>query len=148
MENNNQIIARLADGNKLRFPEGTSQEVVDKAVQQYIISQNASKTKTPLDLPWYEDALEWTKKNMELPMGMGGSLGGAVVGTLLGGPVGTVVGGIAGGALGSGAGSITSDVLEDVPIVYADALKEAAISAGIDIVTLGVGSKIKAFIKY
>lgn len=147
MENNNQIIARLADGNKLRFPEGTSQEVVDKAVQQYIISQNASKTKTPLDLPWYEDALEWTKKNMELPMGMGGSLGGAVVGTLLGGPVGTVVGGIAGGALGSGAGSITSDVLEDVPIVYADALKEAAISAGIDIVTLGVGSKIKAFIK-
>ena len=80
-------------------------------------------------------------------MGMGGSLGGAVVGTLLGGPVGTVVGGIAGGALGSGAGSITSDVLEDVPIVYADALKEAAISAGIDIVTLGVGSKIKAFIK-
>ena len=29
----------------------TSQEVVDKAVQQYIISQNASKTKTPLDLP-------------------------------------------------------------------------------------------------
>lgn len=146
MENNKQIIARLANGDKLRFPEGTSQEVVDKAVQQHLIGQNASQIKAPLDLPWYEDALDWTKKNMELPMGIGGSLGGALVGTLFGGPVGTVVGGIAGGAVGSGAGSVTSDVLEDVPIDYADALKEAAISAGIDVVTLGTGSKIKSFI--
>ena len=149
MENNKQIIARLENGDKLRFPEGTSQEVVDKAVQQHIIGQNASQIKAPLDLPWYEDALNWTKKNMELPMGMGGSLGGAVVGTLLGGPIGTVVGGVAGGALGSAGGSITSDIIEkDVEnIDYWEALEEAGLSLGIDVLTLGAGSKIKAMLQ-
>ena len=136
----------LPDGSILEVEEGTSQNVIDNYLQQQTLKENIDKTKVPVDLPWYEDAYEWTKKNMEVPLGLGGSAVGATVGSFFS-PVGTVVGGVIGGALGSGSGSIASDVLQDVPIDYADALKEAGISAGIDIATIGAGSKIKSFIE-
>ena len=146
MNNNDYITARLADGTTLRFPKGTSPEVIDKVAKEQTIARNLDQIEVPKDLPWYEDVYEWTKKNMEIPLGLGGSAGGAFAGSFVG-PVGTVVGAVVGGALGSGSGSVASDVLQDVPIDYADALKEAAISAGIDIATLGAGSKIKAFLE-
>lgn len=136
----------LPDGSILEVEEGTSQNVIDNYLQQQALKENIDRTKVPVDLPWYEDAYEWTKKNMEVPLGLGGSAVGATVGSFFS-PVGTVVGGVIGGALGSGSGSVASDVLQDVPIDYADALKEAGISAGIDIATIGAGSKIKSFME-
>ena len=145
MNNNDYITARLADGTNLRFPKGTAQEVIERVAKEQTVNKNLDNIKVPKDLPWYEDVYEWTKKNMEVPLGLGGAAGGAAIGSVFG-PVGTVVGSVIGGSLGTGSGSVASDVLQDVPIDYADAIKEASISAGIDIVTLGAGSKIKAFI--
>lgn len=87
-------------------------------------------------------AAEFLQQNMEIPMGMGGTLGGVALGAPLG-PVGMAVGGIIGGALGSGAGSITSDLLNEEEISYANAIKEAGISLGFDVATLGLGKVLK-----
>ena len=93
-----------------------------------------------------DTAKDFLSKNMEIPLGLGGSAAGAGIGFALGGPPGAVVGTIIGGATGSGAGSVTSDYLEGVPVDYAEATEQALISAGIDIVTLGLGSKVKPFL--
>lgn len=95
---------------------------------------------------FFDSAGEFLSKNMEIPLGISGSLAGAGAGFLLAGPPGAVVGGVLGGAGGSAAGSITSDYLEGVPLDYAEAAEQALISAGIDVVTIGMGSKIKPFL--
>ena len=89
---------------------------------------------------------QFLKENMEIPLGLGGAAAGAGKGFLVAGPPGALLGSISGGALGSGTGSIASDVFEGTDPDYAKALEEALISAGIDVVTLGVGSKIKPFL--
>jgi hypothetical protein len=89
---------------------------------------------------------QFLKENMEIPLGLGGAAAGAGTGFLVAGPPGALLGSIIGGALGSGTGSIASDVFEGTDPDYAKALEEALISAGIDVVTLGVGSKIKPFL--
>ncbi len=146
MDNNDYITARLADGTSLRFPKGTRPEVIEKVAKDQSIARRLNEIEVPEDLPWYEDAYEWTKKNLDIPAGLAGAVAGAKYGAV-GGPKGIVLGGIIGGATGTFGGSIASDVLQDVPIDYADAVKEAAISAGIDVATLGVGSKVKSFIE-
>lgn len=98
------------------------------------------------DPGFFGSAGEFLSKNMEIPLGISGSLAGAGTGFLVGGPVGAVIGGILGGSAGSFGGSITSDYLEGVPIDYAEATEQALISAGIDIVTVGLGSKVKPFL--
>lgn len=98
------------------------------------------------DQGFLESAGDFLSANMEIPLGISGSLVGAGTGFLMGGPPGAVVGGILGGAGGSAAGSVTSDYLEGVPIDYAEATEQALISAGIDIVTIGLGSKVKPFL--
>lgn len=85
---------------------------------------------------------QFLQENMELPLGIGGSLGGMAAGSVFG-PVGTVVGGILGGAAGSAGGSLVSDELTGEDLDYGKAVEEALISAGFDVATLGVGSKIK-----
>ena len=99
-----------------------------------------------VDQGFLESAGDFLSANMEIPLGISGSLAGAGAGFLVGGPVGAVVGGILGGAGGSAAGSVTSDYLEGVPIDYAEAAEQALISAGIDIVTIGLASKVKPFL--
>lgn len=89
---------------------------------------------------------KFLKENMEIPVGLTGAATGAGIGFLAAGPPGAVAGGIVGGALGSGGGSIASDLYEGVEPDYAKAMEEALISAGIDVFTLGIGSKIKPFI--
>lgn len=73
---------------------------------------------------------------------LGGVASGAV-GGLAAGPVGAIVGGITGGAIGAGAGSIIEDIRDDRDIDNQRALKEAAISAGTDAVTLGAFRIVK-----
>lgn len=99
-----------------------------------------------VDQGFLESAGDFLSANMEIPLGISGSLAGAGAGFLVGGPAGAVVGGILGGAGGSAAGSVTSDYLEGVPIDYAEATEQALLSAGIDIVTIGLASKVKPFL--
>jgi hypothetical protein len=77
---------------------------------------------------------------------VGSVLGGAVSGAaggLVAGPVGAIVGGITGGAVGAGAGSIIEDIRDDRELDAGRAIKEAAISAGTDAVTLGAFRIVK-----
>ena len=98
---------------------------------------------SPEDKPWYEDTADFLKANMELPAGIAGGIGGALTGAAVAGPVGMVVGGVLGGSGGSFGGSLASDALQGEELDYADAVKEAAISAGFDVATLGLGKVLK-----
>ena len=109
MDNNDYITARLADGTSLRFPKGTRPEVIEKVAKDQSIARRLNEIEVPEDLPWYEDAYEWTKKNLDIPAGLAGAVAGAKYGAV-GGPKGIVLGGIIGGATGTFGGSIASDV--------------------------------------
>lgn len=74
-------------------------------------------------------------------IGMGssiaGALGGAAIGTAILPGIGTAIGGIAGGAIGAFGGELAEDYASEEDLNYANAAKEAAISVGIDVATLG-----------
>lgn len=132
-------------------PVGTSKDLIkQKAIAAGLATESDfgpvvsadQEAKAQEDLPWYVDAKDFLKANMEIPVGLGGALTGAAAGSVAG-PVGALVGGIVGGALGSGGGSLLSDELEGKDLDYAQAVKEAAISAGFDIATLGLGKVLK-----
>lgn len=129
-------------------PVGTSKEVIqDKAIANGLATiEDFAPKPTPAEeeeeLPWYQDVGNFLKKNMEIPLGLGGSLAGAAAGSPLG-PPGMVAGGIIGGSVGSGAGSLTSDVLEGKELDFQSAVKESLISAGFDVATLGLGKVLK-----
>ena len=138
-------------------PVGTSKDLIKQKAIAAGLATEADFGPTPSvsateegqlkeDLPWYVDVKDFLKENMEIPVGLGGSLAGAAAGIPFG-PVGMLVGGIAGGALGSGSGSLLSDYFQGEELDYAEAVQEAAISAGFDLATLGLGKALSpAFI--
>lgn len=95
------------------------------------------------DESWLNTAANWLAENAEVPGGITGGISGAGGGFLVGGPLGAVIGGIAGGAIGSGSGSLVSDAYKGDDLDYAKAIEEAALSVGIDLVTLGAGKVMK-----
>ena len=132
-------------------PVGTSKDLIkQKAIAAGLATEADfgpvvsadQEAKAQQDLPWYVDVKDFLKANMEIPVGLGGALTGAAAGSVAG-PAGALVGGVIGGALGSGGGSLLSDELEGKDLDYAQAVKEAAISAGFDIATLGLGKVLK-----
>ena len=129
-------------------PVGTSKEVIqDKAIANGLatledFALKPTPTEEEEDLPWYQDAGNFLKENMEIPMGLGGGLAGAAAGIPFG-PVGMIAGGILGGSAGTGAGSLTSDVLQGKDLDFQEAVKESLISAGFDVATLGLGKVLK-----
>jgi len=141
---------------KITLPNGVVVEVPEDAtpelVREYAIDTGLA---TSEDFDKQFNAFQFVKENLDIPLGLGGALGGAATGAAIGSAVpgiGTVIGGIAGGilggAFGTGAGVVMSDVIEDPEdIDYAEALYQAGLSIGIDILTLGVGSKIKNMVK-
>lgn len=143
---------RLPNGRIIEnVPVGTSKDLIkQKAIAAGLATEADfgpvvsadQEAKAQEDLPWYVDAKDFLKANMEIPVGLGGALTGAAAGSVAG-PVGALVGGVIGGALGSGGGSLLSDELEGKDLDYAQAVKEAAISAGFDIATLGLGKVLK-----
>ena len=73
-------------------------------------------------------------------VGMGTSIGGALTGAAIGSVVpviGTAIGGIVGGMAGAFGGELLEDTLEGKDLDYWNATKEASISLGIDVATLG-----------
>jgi len=129
-------------------PVGTSKEVIqDKAIANGLatledFALKPTPTEEEKDLPWYQDVGDFLKENMEIPLGLGGSLAGAAAGTPFG-PVGMIAGGILGGSAGTGAGSLTSDVLQGKDLDFQEAVKESLISAGFDVATLGLSKVLK-----
>tara|TARA_R110000803_G_scaffold115337_1_gene183792 strand:- start:42 stop:2132 length:2091 start_codon:yes stop_codon:yes gene_type:complete len=69
--------------------------------------------------------------------GLGGALTGASIGTAILPGFGTAIGGIIGGAVGAFGGELAEDALQGKDLDYANATFEGAISAGIDVATLG-----------
>lgn len=80
--------------------------------------------------------------NLDIPAGIGGSIVGAAQGARFG-PYGAIAGAVLLGAGGTGAGSLASDLLTEEELDYAKAIKGAAISAGFDVATLGLGKVVK-----
>lgn len=141
---------------KITLPNGVVVEVPEDAtpemVREYAIDTGLA---TAQDFDQEFSVTQFLKENLDIPLGLGGSLAGAAAGAALGSAVpvvGTAVGGIVGsilgGATGTGAGVVMSDVIEDPEDVdYAEAIYQSGLSIGIDILTLGVGSKIKNMVK-
>jgi hypothetical protein len=85
---------------------------------------------------------ELLAENLDVVGGIGGGIGGAILGAPLG-PAGAFFGATTLGALGTGGGSLASDALTGEELDYAEAIKAAAISAGFDVATLGLGKVVK-----
>lgn len=133
------------------IPEGTSRaDIRAKTIQGGGATKEEWEQWSPELTPTSEKAMNllkgagnWVAGNGEITGGLAGAGTGALTGSMFG-PVGTVVGGIFGGAVGSGTGSLASDAYNDEELDYATAMDEALISTGIDVVTLGIGSKVPA----
>ena len=123
--------------------DATREEIRSFSIDNGVATEEEWEQWAPELTPFSTKAKNLVKGNMEIPMGMGGAVAGALTGSLAG-PVGTVVGGVLGGMAGSGGGSLLSDHFEGVDLDYGTAIEEAAISGGIDLATLGIGSKIPA----
>lgn len=142
------VTLRLPNGNPITVPEDATEEMI----REYAIGVGLAE---PEDFDTGFSVSGFIKENLDIPLGLGGAAAGFGVGAALGSAVpvvGTAIGGIAGGilggALGTGAGVVMSDVIEDPEdIDYADAVAQAGLSIGIDLLTLGIGSKIKNMIK-
>jgi hypothetical protein len=88
----------------------------------------------------------WLQRNLDVPFGLSGAAGGAVAGGMIAGPPGAIVGSILGGSVMSGAGATVSELQygsQDPIEAYKAGVEAALWSAGIDLVTFGVGSKLK-----
>lgn len=84
----------------------------------------------------------WLAKNLDFPVGVTGSIVGGMLGAPLG-PLGVAAGATIGGSLGTFGGSVASDLLTEDEVSYANAIRDAAISAGLDVALLGLGKVVR-----
>lgn len=93
-----------------------------------------------------EQEASFLQKNLDLPLGLAGALGGGAAGFAVAGPPGAVAGSIIGGAGATGVGTVISETQykdsSDID-AYTKAVENAAWSVGLDVVTLGLMSKLK-----
>lgn len=85
-------------------------------------------------------------ENFDIPGGIGGAMVGAQIGSAAG-PWGAIIGTIGGGAAGTFGGEVLSDYFMSEEPDWDEATKNAAISAGVDAVTLGAATKFKSAMK-
>lgn len=139
----------LPNGNTIQVPEGTS---IDEIIEFAVYTGKATRedfegpglTSQSMDLVGQTG--DFLGANLDLPGGIAGSLAGAGAGFAVAGPVGALIGGVAGGMLGTAGGAVASDYMEGEDPDWQDAFDKAILSGGLDIATLGIGSKIKPFI--
>ncbi len=84
--------------------------------------------------------------NLDVPGGIAGSMGGAKAGAPFG-PYGVLAGTVLGGVGGTFGGEILSDYFMSNEPDISEATKNAAISGGVELVTLGAASKFKGAMK-
>ena len=140
----------LPSGLKVTM-SGVPENATDSEIQDELIAQGKASLsdfdKQPVpeaaqDPSMLESVGGFLKSNMEIPLGLAGSLAGAAAFAPLG-PVGMAAAGILGGAFGSAGGSLLSDNFEGEELDFAEATDEFLTSAGFDIATLGLGKVIK-----
>jgi hypothetical protein len=130
--------------------------MTEEELDQYLLKNSpASKQSSGLDVDNLTEeqldrylsgkSIDAPERNEFIGMGssIGGALGGAALGTAILPGVGTAVGGVIGGALGAFGGELAEDVMSEEDMNYANAAKEAAISVGLDVATLGAAKWAK-----
>lgn len=134
------------DGVLEDVPVGTPKSVIrDKAIRAGLLEPTPEPA---------EDERSLTQKvlqseYLDIGTGFGGALAGAGLGFVMGGPVGAIIGGVVGGAGGTAGGELAEDYFQGKELDYYNAFREAAISAGIDVATLGTGKYVgKPLINY
>ena len=88
----------------------------------------------------------WLQENLGVAGGFGLGTAGSILGGMTFGPPGAVVGGVVGGAIGDFTGTVYSELVykeTDEIDAYSKAVENAMWSAGLDIATLGILSKVK-----
>lgn len=140
------IDIEFANGNVLEgVPAGTSREVIlDKAMSAGLIT---SMDQTPGGKTAAEKIRDFSLENLDIPAGLAGAYGGGKAAAIAtaGNPYAILAGTIVGGATATFGGEVAEDVLQGKEIDYANATKEALISAGID-TGLFIGGKPVAFL--
>jgi len=116
-------------------PEAPTEEPADEATVMGFLTDAYDSIK---DMT-VDDVKKYLNENGELPGGIGGAVAGGILGFLTPLPGGALVGSILGGAAGSSGGSLYSDVATGNDLDFTQALKEGAISLGMDVATLGLG---------
>jgi hypothetical protein len=145
---------RLPNGTVIRgIPEGTSKEEIQaKAIAKGLATEAdfiAPKQDTGFSLegaiediaPGFLKSAERIAPALKEAAPEPSTVGG-VGGAILGGMVGGIPGSIAGGSLGSGAGQLIEEAMKPGEMTaenYLNAATEAAVSLGLDVVTLGAG---------
>lgn len=128
----------------------------DEELDQYLLKNSpASKQPSAIDFDSLTDEqldrylagkpIDAPERNELIGMGssMAGALGGAAVGSAILPGLGTVAGGVIGGALGAFGGELAEDVMSEEELNYANAAKEAAVSLGVDALTMGTAKFAK-----
>ena len=130
----------LPNGKVLEdIPYGTSKEDIRAmTLEMGMATEDEWDQWAPELTPFTTKATNWMAENAEVPAGVGGAIAGGLAGIPLG-PAGVVGGSILGGATASSGGSLLSDHLANEDLDYGTAMKEFGISAGLDIITLGIG---------
>ena len=128
----------LPNGKVLEdIPSGTSREDIRAmTLKMGMATEDEWDQWAPELTPFTTKAMNWMTENAEVPVGMGGAVAGGLAGIPFG-PPGIVAGSILGGSGGSAGGSLLSDYLAGEDLDFGTAMKEAGISAGLDIITLG-----------
>lgn len=102
-------------------------------------------TQSTTETPTAEEP-SFLQQNLDIPYALGGAAGLGTIGGMMFGPPGAFAGSVVGGALGSGVGTVQSEMLygsKDPVEAYKEGVEAALWSAGIDLATFGVGSKLK-----
>lgn len=123
-----------ANSGALEGAATVSQENLDSLSEEelsYVITNGS--------LPPEKERNEWAG----IGSSVGGALAGAAIGTSVLPVVGTAVGGIVGGMMGAFGGELLEDELQGKELDYWNATKEASISLGIDVATLGTMKVLK-----
>lgn len=133
MEEQKLMDVRFANDKVLKnVPVGTPKEVIlDKAMSAGIIT---SMDQTPGGKTAAEKIRDFSLENLDIPAGLVGAYGGGKAAAIAtaGNPYAILAGTIVGGATATFGGEVAEDVLQGKEIDYANATKEALISAGID----------------
>ena len=119
-------------------PEAPTGEPVDETTVMGFLTDAYDSIKNMT----VDDVKTYLKENGELPGGIGGAVAGGILGFLSPLPGGALIGSILGGAAGSAGGSAYSDVAAGKDIDFTQAMKEGAISLGMDVATLGLGKYV------
>ncbi len=124
--------------------------MTDDQLMDIINQGGGGRKEEEQDSGFLQDIGGYLKEHGEVPGALAGGLSGAAAGAAVGSVVpvvGTAIGGLAGGilggALGSAGGSLASDAAMGEDLDFGEAGKEAAISVGFDIATLGAGRVLR-----